>query len=202
MNSGNKSGKKRQKKEKATNSFQGFFSLSLWLARSLFWVRGAGNFSGQRHTARLLLRKGRNKEGKERKTKQRGETFPSKKKEAPACLVSSSLSPSTPSPLSLSPSSSSLSHRALARPLPRRLLVPRPVRLVDVRDLGNERVVRVRVAEQRADREEHFREREGRRPLLLEDVEADRALRVDVGVVDLVVLVGFFYSERGREGGR
>ena len=45
-------------------------------------------------------------------------------------------------------------HSVLARPLPRRRLVPRPVRLVQVRDVGHERVVRVRVREQRADGEQ------------------------------------------------
>lgn len=76
-------------------------------------------------------------------------------------------------------------HRVLARPLARRLLVPRAVGLVDVRDLGHQRVVRVGVGKQRANGEQHFRQRQSGRPLLLEDVEADGPLRVDVGVVDL-----------------
>jgi len=76
-------------------------------------------------------------------------------------------------------------HRVLARPLPGGLLVPGPVRLVDVGDLRDERVVRVRVAQQGADGEEDFGQSQGRRPLLLQDVQADGALRVDVGVVDL-----------------
>ena len=121
------------------------------------------------------------------------------KNETPACLrcpfpfpLSLSLSLFFSSkPLSLSvplPLPSllyNLSHRVLARPLAGRLLVPRPVRLVDVRDLRHQGVIGVRVAQQRADREQHFRQRQGGRPLLLEDVEADGALGVDVGVVDL-----------------
>lgn len=85
------------------------------------------------------------------------------------------------------PSSSPMSshHRVLARPLARRVLVARAVALVDVRDLRHERVVGVGVGQQRADREQHLGDRQRRRPLVLEDVEADRALRVDVGVVDL-----------------
>ena len=121
------------------------------------------------------------------------------KNETPACLrcpfpfpLSLSLSLFFSSkPLSLSvplPLPSllyNLSHRVLARPLAGRLLVPRPVRLVDVRDLRHQGVIGVRVAQQRADREQHFRQRQGGRPLLLEDVEANGALGVDVGVVDL-----------------
>ena len=76
-------------------------------------------------------------------------------------------------------------HRVLARPLPGGLLVPGPVRLVDVGDLRDERVVRVRVAQQGADGEEDFGQSQGRRPLLLQDVQADSAELVDVGVVDL-----------------
>ncbi len=41
----------------------------------------------------------------------------------------------------------------LPRPLPRRCLVPRPVRLVHVGDFRNERIVRVWVCEHGADRE-------------------------------------------------
>ena len=120
---------------------------------------------------------------------------------APSLSLSLSPSPSfSPANLSLSvplPLPSllyNLSHRVLARPLAGRLLVPRPVRLVDVRDLRHQGVIGVRVAQQRADREQHFRQRQGGRPLLLEDVEANGALGVDVGVVDLG-------GGRGGEGG-
>ena len=46
-------------------------------------------------------------------------------------------------------------HSVLARPLPRGRLVPRAVGLVEVRDVGHERVVRVRRAEERLDRKQH-----------------------------------------------
>jgi hypothetical protein len=59
------------------------------------------------------------------------------------------------------------------------------VSLEEVRDLGDERVVRVGVREERADGEEDLRDREGGGPLVLEDVEADAAVRVDVRVLDL-----------------
>jgi len=58
------------------------------------------------------------------------------------------------------------------------------IRLEFVRDLRHEWVVWVGVREQRADGQEHFRDRQGGRPLLLEDVETDAAARVDVAVVD------------------
>ena len=59
-----------------------------------------------------------------------------------------------------------------------------PVALVQISDFGHERVVRVGVSEERADREKHFRDSEGGRPLVLEDVEADGAIRVDVSMVN------------------
>lgn len=51
--------------------------------------------------------------------------------------------------------SDSKSNSVLARPFAGCRLVPRSVRLVDVRDLRHQRVVRVGVCEHRADREQH-----------------------------------------------
>eukprot|EP00982_Pelagococcus_subviridis_P009810 30947-Pelagococcus_subviridis.AAC.5 len=59
------------------------------------------------------------------------------------------------------------SHGVLARPLLRQLLVPPPIGLVDLRDLRHERIVRVRIREQRADGQEDFRDRQRGAPLLL-----------------------------------
>ena len=59
-----------------------------------------------------------------------------------------------------------------------------PVGLEQVRDFGHERVIGVGIGEERADREEHFGDGEGRRPLILEDVEADGAVAVDVSMVN------------------
>lgn len=53
-----------------------------------------------------------------------------------------------------------------------------------VGDGADERVVGVRVGEQRADGEEHFRDGERRRPVVFEYVQTDGALRVHVAVVD------------------
>ena len=70
------------------------------------------------------------------------------------------------------------------RPLARRIIVLLPVVLEQVRDFGHERVIGVGIGEERTDREEHFGDGEGRRPLILEDVEADGAIRVDVSMVN------------------
>ncbi len=53
-----------------------------------------------------------------------------------------------------------------------------------LRDGADERVVRVAVRQQRADGQQHLGHGQRRRPVLLEDVEADGTLRVDVAVVD------------------
>lgn len=197
MNSGNKSGKNDKKRE-GYKFISGFFSLSLSGSLARFSGLGArATFQG-RDKLRVFFERGEKRRAKKGSKTERGNFF-FKEKEAPACLVLLLSLPPAPSLPSLS---LHLSHRVLAGPLARRLLVPRPVGLVDVRDLRHERVVRVRVAQQRADREEHLGQSERRGPLLLEDVEADRALRVDVGVVDLVVLgVGVFYFIRGEKAG-
>ena len=70
------------------------------------------------------------------------------------------------------------------RPLARCIVVLLPVALVQISDFRHEWVVRVGVSEERADREKHFRDSEGGRPLVLEDVEADGAIRVDVSMVN------------------
>ena len=77
------------------------------------------------------------------------------------------------------------SHGVLVRPSPGGGLVPESVGLAHVGDLRDERVVRVGVGEQRADGEQHLGDRQGRAPLLLEDVQADVPVAVDVRVEHL-----------------
>ena len=69
-------------------------------------------------------------------------------------------------------------------PLTRCGIVLIPVVLVQISDFGHERVVRVGIGEEGADREKHFRDGEGGRPLVLEDVEANATVRINVAVVD------------------
>jgi hypothetical protein len=92
------------------------------------------------------------------------------------------------------------SNGVFASPFPSSGLVPRTVRLVDVSDLGHERVVGVGVGEHGANGEQHyegqsyfwsattgpltFGDRQSRTPLVPQDIQTDAAVRVDVGVVD------------------
>lgn len=76
------------------------------------------------------------------------------------------------------------SDSVLASPLTSRRFVPRAVGLVDVGNLGHERVVWVGVCEHGADRKQDFRDGEGRAPLVPQNVQTDAAVRVDVGVID------------------
>jgi len=75
-------------------------------------------------------------------------------------------------------------HGVFLRPLARQLRVPFTISLVDARDLWHERVVRIRIAEQRADRQQYFGNGERRRPLRPENVQADTAVAVDVRMID------------------
>ena len=58
------------------------------------------------------------------------------------------------------------------------------IALIDVSDLGDERVIRIRVRQQRADREEDLGDGESGRPLVFQDVKADGAIAVDVHMVN------------------
>ena len=95
---------------------------------------------------------------------------------------------------------SAASHGVLARPLASTGLVLLQVVLVNVCDLRNQRVIwpvsirqhgpsasahtRVGVCQQRANREEHFRDGESRAPLLPKNIQTNSAIAVDVRVVD------------------
>ena len=59
------------------------------------------------------------------------------------------------------------------------------VGLVELRDLRNERIVRVRVGQQRRDRQEDLRNRQRRAPLVFQDIQTDRPIRRDVAMIDL-----------------
>lgn len=76
------------------------------------------------------------------------------------------------------------SNSILACPFASRRLVPWTVRLVDVCDLGHQRVIRVGVCEHGADREQDFRDCESGAPLVPQDVQTNTAIGVDVGVIN------------------
>lgn len=60
----------------------------------------------------------------------------------------------------------------------------RAVCSINLRDLRHQRVVRVGVREQRADRQQHLRDGQRGAPLVFQDVQADAAVGVDVAVID------------------
>jgi len=84
----------------------------------------------------------------------------------------------------------------LPGPLAGRRFVAGPVGLVDMCDLGNERVIRVWVRQHRTNTQQHFGDGESRAPLVSQNVQADAAIRVDVWVVN----AGGEVDLRGLEG--
>jgi len=60
-----------------------------------------------------------------------------------------------------------------------------PVLFVQFGDLRHQRVIRIRIRQQRADGQQHFADRQRRAPLALQDVKANAPVRVHVAVVDL-----------------
>ena len=86
--------------------------------------------------------------------------------------------------------------RVSAGPFVRGFVVRRAVVQELLRDAPDERVVGVRVREQRADGEQHLGDGERGRPLLLQDVQADAPLRVHVRVVHLCLEVHLRGLER------
>ena len=61
----------------------------------------------------------------------------------------------------------------------------RPFKVSQLAGPSLERIVRVRVGQQRRDRQEDLRDRQRRAPLALQNVEANAAVVVHVAVVDL-----------------
>jgi hypothetical protein len=52
-------------------------------------------------------------------------------------------------------------------------------------DLRNQRIIRIRITEERTNAQKDLAHRESRRPILLENIEADDTGTVDIRVVDL-----------------
>ena len=75
------------------------------------------------------------------------------------------------------------SHGVLAGPLTGGGLVFRAVALVNVSDVGNERVIGVSISQQGANGEENLGYGECRGPLILKDVQANATIAVDIGMV-------------------
>lgn len=101
---------------------------------------------------------------------------------------------------SSSSGSGAIRAREPPRPVPRARHRPFLVLTPLPRDAFVERVVRVRRRQQRLHRDQHGPDLQGRGPLVLEDVEADAAELVDVGVVDLGEEADLFGRGRARVG--
>jgi hypothetical protein len=54
-----------------------------------------------------------------------------------------------------------------------------------MRDLGDKRVIGIRIGEQRADRQQHLGDGQRGAPAAFQDVEADVPSGADVGMIDL-----------------
>ena len=76
------------------------------------------------------------------------------------------------------------SHRKSLGPFTGGVVMGCEVTLVEVRNLGHQGIVRVRVSQQRADGEEDLGDREGGRPLVLQDIKADGSIRIYIAVVN------------------
>jgi len=92
-------------------------------------------------------------------------------------------------------------HRVLLSPLLSQLVVLIPVGLEDASNLWDKRIIRVWITEQRTDRQKHLTDSQCRRPLRPQNVQTDRAIRVDVWVVDSSGEGHLWWLERvvGRE---
>ena len=54
-----------------------------------------------------------------------------------------------------------------------------------MRNVGHQRIIRVGIRQHRANRQQHLGDRQRGAPLVPQDIQTDRAVRVDVRVVDL-----------------
>ena len=103
-----------------------------------------------------------------------------------------------------SPSSSCLSNslyaiserRVFPRPLPRQILVPRSIRLVNVRVFRQLRIVRVLIAHQGTNSQQNLRNRQRRRPLLFQNVQTNAPVRVHVRMVHFCLEIHLRRFER------
>lgn len=87
-------------------------------------------------------------------------------------------------------------HGIPLRPGPGGALVLVPVRLVHVRDLRNQRIIRVWVTQQGADGQQHLGNSQSGAPLVLEDVEANAPVAVDVWMEHLGAECHLWWFER------
>jgi len=78
----------------------------------------------------------------------------------------------------------SLLHGVLLRPFPGQLVVAVSIGLVNTRDFWHQRIVGIRIAQQWANAQKHFRYGQRRRPLTAQNVQANAAVAVDVRMIN------------------
>jgi len=87
-------------------------------------------------------------------------------------------------------------HSIFPCPFPCRGFVTGTVRLVHVGNIRHQRIIRIGVSQHRADGEQNLRDCQRRRPLVSEDIQTNRSIRVDVWVIDLRCEAHFGRFER------
>jgi hypothetical protein len=75
-------------------------------------------------------------------------------------------------------------HGVLGRPFPSRAIVPGLVRLQKLGNVGDQGILGVGIRQEGANRKQNLGDGQGRAPLVLQNVEADTAVRVDVTMVN------------------
>ena len=86
---------------------------------------------------------------------------------------------------------SAILHGVLRRPFSRCTIVPGSIRLEQLGNVRNQRIVRIGVRQQRANTQQNFTDRQCWTPLVLENIETNSAVRVDVTVIDACGKVNF-----------
>lgn len=69
-------------------------------------------------------------------------------------------------------------------PLTCSFIISLTIGLVGLGNFGHERIVRVRIGEQRADRKQNLGHGEGRTPLIPENIQTNTPIGIDVGMVN------------------
>lgn len=77
-----------------------------------------------------------------------------------------------------------LLHCILGCPFSCRTIVPSPIGFQKLSDIRYQWIIGVGVGKKRTNRKQHLADRQGRTPLVLENVKADTSIRVDVTMID------------------
>ena len=78
-------------------------------------------------------------------------------------------------------------HGVLTSPFSSRGFVLGSVSFVKLSDFGDQRIIRIRISQQWANREENFRNCKSRAPLVLQNVQANVAIWIDVWMINATI---------------